>query len=70
MSEEPGDFDPGDFDEHEQQDTTLQAKWHARAMALRALDRLESDPPLATGGDEEPGNVATDISSIESIKFA
>ena len=38
-------------------------------MALQALNQLESDPPLATGSDEELGNMTTDISRIENIKF-
>ena len=38
-------------------------------MALQALDQLESDPPLATGSDEELGDMTTDISHIENIKF-
>ena len=63
------DFNPGDFDEHEQQDAALQAEWHTCTMALQALDQLELDPPLATGSDEELGDMTTDISRIENIKF-
>jgi hypothetical protein len=70
--EESSDFDPGDFDEHEQRDAALQAEWHTRMMAHRALDQLESDPPLETGSDEEQGDVTdvtTNLSPIENIKF-
>jgi hypothetical protein len=66
---ESSDFDPGDFDEHEQRDAALQAEWHTRTMALRALDQLESDPPSATGSDEELGDMTTNLSRIENIKF-
>ncbi|KAN0121381.1 hypothetical protein V8E52_003277 [Russula decolorans] len=64
--------DPGDFDEHEQWDAVLQAEWHTHTMALQALDQLESDPPgpLATGSDEELGNMTTDLSCIENVKYA
>jgi hypothetical protein len=51
--EETSDFDPGEFDEYELQDAALQAESHARTMALRALNQLESDIPLATGSDSD-----------------
>ena len=69
--EETSDFDPGDFDEYELQDAALQAESHARTMALRALDQLESDTSLATGSnsDEDLGDITANLSPIENIKF-
>jgi hypothetical protein len=67
------DLNPSDLDEHEQQDAALQAEWHARAMAIQALNQLrsDSDTPSETGSDdsEELGNTPANLSRIENIKF-
>ena len=70
-NESTGEFDPGDIDEHEQQDAVLQAEWRARAMATQALNQLRSDADMLseTGSDDEPHNTPANLSHIESIKF-
>lgn len=66
------DFDPGDLDEHEEQDAALLAECHARTVALQALNQLASDTdtPLETGGDEELCDTPANLSHIESIKIS
>ena len=65
------DFDPGDLDEHEQQDAALQAEQRTCAMAFQALNQTRSDldTPLTTGSDEELDDTLADLSQIENIKF-
>jgi hypothetical protein len=69
--EASSDFDPGDWDEHKQQDAALQAERHTRMMAMHALDQLKSDLPLATDSDsdEELGDTTTNFSIIENLKL-
>jgi len=65
-----GASDPGDLDDHKQQDAALQAEWHARAMAIQALNQLrfDSDMLSETGSNEELGDTPANMSRMENIK--
>jgi hypothetical protein len=65
------DFDPGDLNEHEQQDAAFQAELSTCTRAFWALDQLGSDLdiPLETGSNEKLGNTPADLFCIENVKL-